>query len=575
MIMQSKKIIYIAACCLLATFFSSIAWAEVSAQVDRNRLALDETLTLTISRDGSSFFSDPDLSVLEKDFRLLGQSQTSNIQIGNGSRASVTKWTVGLAPKRAGRVVIPSLKVGKEQTEPINIQIEQAAPPKTRADGVGFFLETDLDREEVYVQSQLIFTLRIFWAVQAQVNDPGDLVLADALVEKLGDATFNKRIDGRLYKVFERKFAIFPQKSGVLDIPSMSVEAMVPVARQRSNYFDPFGKRGKQVRLRSNSAKVMVLEKPSSYPANSAWLPADNFTVREQWSHDPKDLKVGESITITITTTAQGLMGAQLPPIVVDEIDKIKLYQNKAEEANSNGAGGITGVRTETIALIPTRPGELELPEIRIPWWDKQQDKVRYAVAPATRLVIHGTAPQAMAPVLSQPTQPLVAAANETKVPALPGSVPLFWVILCAGLGVAWLITIFLLLRTRRRLANLGEVVSQPQTAINNPALDGDAAIKQLKNACRENNGAPAKTALVAWAKAFWPEQVIISGADLGKIDPEFAQLLEELDSHLYGRDGGEAWNGGKLWAKVQEARSVSKKNGKKKGAVLPSLYNN
>ena len=133
----------------------------------------------------------------------------------------------------------------------------------------------------------------------------------------------------------------------------------------------------------------------------------------------------------------------------------------------------------------------------------------------------------------------------------------------------------FLLLRTRRRFAALGEVVSQSQTPINNPAFDGDAAIKQLKNVCRANNGAAAKTALVAWAKAFWPEQVIISGADLGKIDSDLATLLQELDSHLYGQNGGDAWNGEKLWAKVQEIRSVAKKNGKKKGAALPSLFNN
>ena len=578
--MKSNRIIHIVVCCLLAVFCSSLAQAKVEAQVDRTRLAIDETLTLTVSQDEMSIFSEPDFSVLAKDFTLLGQSKSSNTQIINGSRTSISKWIVGLAPKAAGQVVIPPLSVGKEKSEPINIQIDPAAPPKTKADGAGLFLETEIDRDSVFVQSQAIFTLRIYWAVEAQVNDPGDLVLEDAVVESLGDATYQKNVNGRMYKVFERRYAIFPQKSGVLEIPSILVAAVVPLPMGHNNYSMYMGRQGKRVSLRSESSRVTVLEKPPGYPVNAAWLPAENLVVREQLSQDSQDLKVGESITITITTTAKGLMGAQLPPISIADADKIKLYQNKAEETDSKDSGGITGVRTETIALIPTSPGEIELPEIRIPWWDKQQEKVRYAIAPATRLLIHGTAPTSQAPappVLPQPKPPMKAAANETKIPILLGSVPLFWVILCGGLGVAWLVTTLLFLRTRRRLGgqNVPKESGKALDALRD--LGEDGSFKQLCRACRKNNLGEARSTLMVWAREFWPQENIRSGADLERVvnDPELISLVGEMDRLLYGhQDQVGHWDGAPLRNRVKDIRAKVQRAGKKKKkGVLPQLY--
>ena len=76
--------------------------------------------------------------------------------------------------------------------------------------------------------------------------------------------------------------------------------------------------------------------------------------------------------------------------ITLEVLKIIKLYQNKAEVANHSTPHGITGSRQETIALVPTKPGTVALPEIRIPWWDKDKQQVQYAVLPATRLVVHG-----------------------------------------------------------------------------------------------------------------------------------------------------------------------------------------
>ena len=57
---------------LLAGFAVAAAEANVIAKVDRSVLAADETLTLTLRIGDSTDAAEPNLSVLENDFEILG-----------------------------------------------------------------------------------------------------------------------------------------------------------------------------------------------------------------------------------------------------------------------------------------------------------------------------------------------------------------------------------------------------------------------------------------------------------------------------------------------------------------------
>ena len=225
-------------CFLLAAMLPGIVFSQVTASIDRDSMVIDETLALTIKKDGTSFFSSPDLESLKKDFTVLGQSQSSSTQIINGSSTSSAQWQIVLSPRRTGKLEIPPIAVGKEQSNPLSVLVHAASTqPKTKADKMPLFIETDIDADSVYVQEQVIFTLRLYWAVEARIADPADPDIKGAVIKRLEDTQFDKRVDGQAYKVFERKYAIFPQKSGVLEIPPIAVEVMVPSRQRSSNFF--------------------------------------------------------------------------------------------------------------------------------------------------------------------------------------------------------------------------------------------------------------------------------------------------------------------------------------------------
>ena len=97
------------------------AWAidDLKASVDRNTLAVGETLQLTVSSKldaslGISLFNlntldidSPDVSALEKDFEILDRQQNYRVQFENNVNDSLVTWTYTLSPQRAGSVTIP------------------------------------------------------------------------------------------------------------------------------------------------------------------------------------------------------------------------------------------------------------------------------------------------------------------------------------------------------------------------------------------------------------------------------------------------------------------------------------
>ena len=68
---------------LILLFFSGIAHAaKLTSHVDRYRIGMHETLTLTISYNDSNILGKPDLNGLKKNFEILNTSDFIKSAIG-------------------------------------------------------------------------------------------------------------------------------------------------------------------------------------------------------------------------------------------------------------------------------------------------------------------------------------------------------------------------------------------------------------------------------------------------------------------------------------------------------------
>ncbi|MDG2272322.1 MAG: BatD family protein, partial [Halioglobus sp.] len=352
------------------------AVGSVTASLDRNKVALGDTLRLTIIATEGEEMSEADLRALNKDFEVMGRSTNNSTSIINGRMSRTRQLSIDLMPKREGEIQVPSIRMGKNITSPLLINVIPASD--TLADGKTVIFELEVDKDSVYVQGQLILTLRVQQSINLDGRSISELKLANAFVKPLEQHSFQRNIDGRPWRVDELRYAIFPEQSGTLEIPAQVFSGRT--SRGQRSFFD-MGNSGQLVRRSTAPLFINVLPKPSSFTADT-WLPAQRLTLQETWSTDPNELRVGESTTRTIEVVGEGLQGAQLPPILFTPIEGLKYYPDQPQISEQEVADGLVGIRQDSAAVVAIRPGTYLIPEIRIPWWSTQTETLEYAILP-------------------------------------------------------------------------------------------------------------------------------------------------------------------------------------------------
>lgn len=559
--------------CLLLSF-SAHAASNLAprATIDRTVVSEGDSLTLTIRIDDTGSYDEPDYSPLQKDFEVYGNSQSSQHVINNGRIESWTEWQTTLIPKHSGQLQIPPLAVAGARTQPITIQVNPQSQTSAADGSEPVFVEVQIDRNSVYVQQQILLTARVYVAVQLsnmQLTKPD---FDNASAKQLSETTFNRNVNSIPYEVHELTYAIFPQQPGELTIPELVFNA-VEVTGGRS-MFD-FPGRGRAIRKMSKQLSVHVKPIPKNF-SGPVWLPARNLTLTESWSGDPHHLATGDSITRNITIRADGLLAAQLPKLDEPRLDAAKLYADQPKLEDQQDASGIHGKRTENSALIPTRAGQLQLPETRVVWWDVDSDSEKVATLSSETLTIAAGSNAASAPPPPQfATQPIQSGAAPTPaiVPVASSKVTMWWQIATAVLALLWLITLFAYLQLRRQPRTVA-TIDTVQTAQD---ANEQNAWRDFAAACRTNNPAAARQKLLHWAALFYREENIHSVEQFQHViaDPQLTRELQLLDNRLFGnlRDSSD-WNGENLLQVLQEIKKTKpRKNNVDAATALPPLY--
>lgn len=506
---------------LLTTLLSLPVFASVTATLDRQRIQENETVTLTLTLDESNLFGSPDIKPLEKDFVIRNSQKSSQSQWVNGQSSATTQWRYVLEPRQPGIITIPALRIGKQQTQALTLEVKQVHNPGGHSSDP-VFLEVSADKTTVQVQEQILLTLRINHAVQLSNLEISPLNLDNARIIEGEGAQYEKTINGRTYGVYEKVYAIFPQQSGELTIPAINVNAIIPRSQM-----DIMMRQGQSRKLRSDALNITV---NAATPAQQ--LPARRLHLQESWSVDPGKLNVGDSITRIITTEADGLLAEQLPDIPAGTADGLRIYNEKPQFENRNSSNGNTGLRTDTIAMVATQPGDITLPAIQVQWWNTDTRQTETAELPAITLHISGEpliSPQTplVAPEQSHTEQPGTGTA--TKQPAHGRSSLLGWQLATLFSSLLAVILAILYIRQyRKKPLPANTITNEPDTKA--------AAQKALKIACSNNDTAQIRHCLLQWAQQVWPDERIHALADIRRIlnKPEVSSWLNKLDASLY-----------------------------------------
>ncbi len=514
----------------LITFgcWTTPAVASVLASLDRTTVAAGTSVQLTLSSSDED--GDPDLSPLRRDFDILSRSESSQFSFINGHSSSKKSWVITLMPHSSGgTVTIPPITIGHSQSNALTLTITAAgsAPaPGTSAAAPdpNLFVESTISPRQGRVQQQLIYTVRLFRAVnlaQAQLSEPK---VAHAVVVRLGDdRTFETVRGGRRYLVTERKYAIFPQQRGRLTIAPLRFDGQT---LSGGSMFDPFNAFGRAVRRFSNPVTVDVAGVPAAWKGGN-WLPATAVRLTQTLSKEP--YKVGEPITREVVLAADGLTAAQLPPLLDGVLpDGLKRYPDQPQTKDATSPSGVTGTRREKVAVIPLHGGTFILPGVEIPWWNTASNRMEIASIPPRTIHVTGAAAapssKPKAPAVSAAPQPEASAAVEQQRPA--NGRLIWWQGAVAVLLLLWLGTLSLWWRAR------GESRARPARKPDDPDDDRQAE-RRVIDGCRRGDAAA-----VAQALGLWQRQMERQGVDLRRDYPDLARAIDALYQQRYGGGG-------------------------------------
>lgn len=408
--------------------------AKLTQSIDRTEIHAGESFLLTLQVDEDTG-EQPDLSLIPKEFTIISNSQYSQMSYVNGRSSVIKGWKIKMSTLKNGRITIPPITVGNEQTTAITLMIKDTSD---RVDLNGqkkaIFLESSVDQQQVYVQQQVLFTVKLFRAVNTHYARLTEPTAGDSIIEKLGDdIQYDKTIDNTRYVVTERRYAIFPQLSGQLKIDAINFTADVndPSQSNRNRFLNT-------TRPISVNSKILELEiKPQPSTASSPWLPASEVVLADKWTPLSKDLTVGEPVTWTLLLYAQGLSESQLPEITLPKVDGLQWYPDTPQKERQVNDKGILGQRVEKLAVIPSKEGKITIPEIQMKWWDTKNNAEKTATIKARTFNIlpaQVTAQNALPPQMIGP-------AVETKT-IVDDSQTMFWKYSAAGILVLWLLTL-------------------------------------------------------------------------------------------------------------------------------------
>ncbi|OIN46276.1 hypothetical protein BLL37_15535 [Pseudomonas azotoformans] len=192
-------------------------------------------------------------------------------------------------------------------------------------------------------------------------------------------------IDGQTFYGLRYAYLVTPMAAQHFSVPALTVSAQPGQA----------------------SAPLSAQSAPLSFDATQppGFAPGETVLVasglRLSQTLAASDLKVGDTLTRTLTLQADNTPGLSLPPPTLAPIDGLRLYPQAPDIRNlDDGRGTVTGgQRIDHLVYRVTQGGHYTLPAVQVKWWDSRNHRLQIAQVPA--LVFDAQATSAYTPAFS------------------------------------------------------------------------------------------------------------------------------------------------------------------------------
>lgn len=371
---------------------------SVQATVSETTVYTGERIRLSIKISGDfNNVSRPQLPDFPG-FRLLSNtpSTSRSYQYINGQTSSSYSYTYQLIAQQKGSFQIPPVAISiddKEyKTDPLDISIidrnESARSSDTKRPDI--FLRLEVSDDRPVTGQQIISDIVLYFQDGIEVNSyqpvPGwkaEGFWKEELKSNDRPKATSTVINGVRYRRARLlQFALFPTKSGKLEISPYNIMVSVRSSGQRdnsfSNFFGNFGGNRRQVELKTDPVTLDVQPLPDS---NKNYVGAvGKYDISRSIS--TQEAKEGESIEITTRISGTGNIPLISKPNY-ELPEGLEVYEPKETSDLNRRNHVISGSKTFTDVIIARSPGQYSIPEKQISYFNPAQNAYISQTLPA------------------------------------------------------------------------------------------------------------------------------------------------------------------------------------------------
>lgn len=526
---------------LLLTLASGLAQASVSATIRPNPVLPGELFELTVTQSPAGT-GEPVLLPLPAGVREIQRQTSQSTQIFNGNRRTSRSWAITMVANTPGNHTIRLAPLDGENIAPLTVSVTPPDPAATAHAEV--FAEFSSNTTAPWVGAEVVLTLRVFVAGELDSGSLPDPVVPGLVIEKLLEKNDGDELVGnQRYRVLERRYVAFPERAGSITIPGPVFTGQI-VDRTRRSRFPAFSVPTRRVSAVADDITLNVRAEKAL--AGATWIPARNVRITDSVDIPGGQAEQGQALTRTVRLEISGQLHTQVPDLnwPLPPRDKAQSFAEEAQRTTQTEGAGVVAVVVQKFVHIP-QSDALELPAVRLPWFNTETATWEQARLPARQLAVKNTAPP---PATTTPTAPQTdptasAEAVDSAPPTADAHALRWWRALALGTSAGWLFTLlgwgWLARRTGRTppgnvSPDSGEQASRRQLH------------REVLQAARADNAERTATTVLRWARRTGllddssPSLGLIALADLAQGQP-LAEQLQKLSAARYGQG---QWSG-------------------------------
>jgi hypothetical protein len=398
-----------AAVILLVLGLPVLARGEVRVQgnLDPTAVSAGETAVLTITVEGAASIESIEDWTAPDGLRVRAGGESRNISIVNGRMSKSIQKQYAITALRAGsytfgpidvRAGAKSFRVGPftlEAAASTRSVPQQQQEPGTRGQGSArsgappVLVEMSVEPTEVTVGQQALLRVRFMRRSDVSVLDaqfiPPEMegIWKESLPP---ERRSNQTRNGTFYEATEILFAVFPTRSGDMEITParVTVQYRDPSLRGRVDPFGFFAFGGRELEEDLPSNPVRLKVKPLPQPKPPGFTGAvGSFSLSSKLDRDAA--RQGEPLTWTVEIRGTGnissVAGPEFPSVV-----GCRGFDGGSNVEVTKAQDRLGGVKTLSRVLVPEAAGPVSLPALSWSYFDPEAGKYVSAGIPGRKL---------------------------------------------------------------------------------------------------------------------------------------------------------------------------------------------